>query len=193
MLLVVTGGARSGKSRVGHKLAEESGREVVVAVAGRADSDEEMRRRVGRHRRERPAGWSTLEVEDPVAWVETVPEDVCLLVDCLGSMVGRIVGAALVGAVELASDEAEARVDHDVGLLVRRLLERRGDTVVVTNEVGDGVVPTHTSGRLFRDSMGRANASLVASADAAWLVVAKRCIPLHDMPSEAGWPRRYEA
>ena len=62
------------------------------------------------------------------------------------------------------------------------------DTIVVTNEVGDGVVPSHTSGRLFRDLLGRCNRRLIDVADAAYLVVAGRLVPLDALTRDAAWP-----
>ena len=68
------------------------------------------------------------------------------------------------------------------------LTSRGGDTVIVTNEAGWGVVPASASGRLFRDLLGRANRALIDAADAAWLVVGGRLIELTDLPGEAAWP-----
>ena len=68
------------------------------------------------------------------------------------------------------------------------LVSRRGDTVVVTNEVGGGVVPAYALGRVFRDVLGRANRALVDGADAAYLCVAGRLVDLHARPTQAIWP-----
>jgi adenosylcobinamide kinase/adenosylcobinamide-phosphate guanylyltransferase len=69
------------------------------------------------------------------------------------------------------------------------MLERPGDTILVTNEVGDGVVPAFPAARLFRDVLGRANRRLVQSADAAYLVVCGRTIDLLEGPGRVEWPR----
>ncbi|GAB4274709.1 MAG: bifunctional adenosylcobinamide kinase/adenosylcobinamide-phosphate guanylyltransferase [Coriobacteriia bacterium] len=189
-LLVVTGGARSGKSTAAVRLVSRRGGEVVVAVAG-ASSDEEMRRRIEAHRRERRVGWSTLELgDDPLQDLSKVPDSACLLLDCLGSVVARIVSEEAIGDLEVASESAEERVRSRVSEVVEWLVRRRGDTVVVTNEVGGGVVPPYPDGRLFRDELGRANRRLVDVADGAWLVVAGRCLDLATQPVEPDWPTR---
>ena len=89
-LVVITGGSRSGKSRAAQSLAEElaeRGADVVVAVFGRASSDDEMQRRVDAHRRSRPDTLRTLEVTASEAWMDTVTES-ALVVDCLGTALG---------------------------------------------------------------------------------------------------------
>jgi adenosyl cobinamide kinase/adenosyl cobinamide phosphate guanylyltransferase len=187
-LLVVTGGARSGKSAVAARLAVERGGTVVAAVAGAA-IDAEMRRRIERHQAERNTGWRTLELGyDPVRDLDGVRDEECLLLDCLGSAVGRIVSEEAVGDVHVLGAETERKVGERVAAVTDYLIERAGDSVVVTNEVGDGVVPPYADGRLFRDVLGRANRTLVDVADAAWLVVAGRCIDLSRRPTEPEWP-----
>lgn len=187
MMIVLTGPVRSGKSAMALDLALRRGVPVVVAVGGRED-DAEMARRIVAHRRARPAGVSVLEADAGAVWVAEVPADACLVVDCLGTVLGRSM-AGLAGAGEvLASAEAEARADAAADMLVSALLARSGDTIVVTNEVGWGVVPAFPLGRVFRDVIGRANRQLVDAADAAWLVVAGRVIDLTGLEREVAWP-----
>ncbi|MDP2233147.1 MAG: bifunctional adenosylcobinamide kinase/adenosylcobinamide-phosphate guanylyltransferase, partial [Actinomycetota bacterium] len=83
----------------------------------------------------------------------------------------------------------EEEVERRFAGLIGWILRRWDHTVVVTNEVGDGVVPAYASGRVFRDVLGRANRSLIDRSDAAYLVVAGRCIELSDLPQRARWPR----
>jgi adenosylcobinamide kinase/adenosylcobinamide-phosphate guanylyltransferase len=187
-LLVVTGGARSGKSQGAARLAFQRGGGVVVAVAG-AGIDEEMRRRIERHRTERDVAWRTLELgRDPSGDLASVDQEECLLLDCLGSVVGRIVAEECVGDAHVLSARTEAKVERSVAEFTDTLIRRQGDTVVVTNEVGDGVVPPYADGRLFRDVLGRANRALVDVADGSWLVVAGRCVDLQSLPDDPGWP-----
>jgi adenosylcobinamide kinase/adenosylcobinamide-phosphate guanylyltransferase len=87
--------------------------------------------------------------------------------------------------VEAAAEERAARLGD---ALVDALLAREGRTVVVTNEVGWGIVPATPLGRLFRDTVGRANRRLIDNADAAWLVVSGRAVDLKTLPQEATWP-----
>ena len=82
----------------------------------------------------------------------------------------------------------EAAVAARVDPLLTLLLVRRGDTIVVTNETGWGVVPAWPSARIFRDELGRANRRLTAAADAAYLVVDGRCLDLKKLPHRPAWP-----
>jgi adenosylcobinamide kinase/adenosylcobinamide-phosphate guanylyltransferase len=188
MLGVVTGPVRSGKSRVALDLALKTGRPVVVAVGGRAD-DEEMARRIRQHQADRPGDVRVIEVDADPAWVAVVPAEACLLVDCLGTVLGLGMVDLMPDDAEVAPAGAEERADSRAQALVDALLARGGDTVVVGNEVGWGIVPATPLGRLFRDVNGRAMRVLVEAADVAVLVVAGRCIDLKKMPREAQWTR----
>lgn len=188
-LVVFTGGARSGKSSAAQSLAAQSERDgssVTVVVFGlTAQGDAEFDARVARHRADRPESWNTIEATDPQSWLGELPDDGLVLVDCLGTLVGLVMDELYEGD-EKPVDAArlEARVDAVVGALA----DRAGDTIVVTNEVGAGVVPAYDSGRLFRDVLGRANRQLVAAADASYLVVCGRLIALESMATTAAWP-----
>lgn len=195
-LVVITGGARSGKSAVAANLASLHAGSVVVAVAGRAEDDAEMVRRIERHRADRPVEWTTLEVagEHVPTWLAAVPDGACLVVDCLGTLVAeRVFGSEGHDPGQWVPEALEQRADEVAMAIVEGALRRAGDTVVVTNEVGSGVVPASASGRLFRDVIGRANARLVAAADAAYLVVCGRCIDLRSLPATVQWPSEERA
>jgi len=198
-LVVITGGARSGKSRAAEQLAKSralDGEQVTVAVFG-SESDSEMTDRIAHHRSHRPDGFSTLAAEDSLSWLSAVPEGSLLVVDCLGTCVGRVMlevwaecaaaGADMTDAAELPAGFEPAFVTR-VSAIVSALAERQADTIVVTNEVGDGVVPAFATGRIFRDELGRANRLLVDVADAAYLAVAGRMIDLSDVPRAIDWP-----
>lgn len=183
-LVVFTGGARSGKSVAATELARLrslDGSRVVVAVFGDPNGDEEMAARITRHQTDRPEGFDVVEAADGLSWLEDVPDDALLLVDCLGTLVFRVM-------TEEGPDASTEAVEARVSQVVSSLIRRAGDTIVVTNEVGDGVVPAHASGRVFRDILGRANQSLVSASDAAYLVVAGRLIDLAALPGTARWP-----
>lgn len=197
-LVVFTGGARSGKSAAAERLAASrhaDGQRVVVAVFGRED-DLEMADRIRAHRLQRPAGFETLECGSDLTVLSSAAEDSLLLVDCLGTLLGACMELAWERCADSALGEHEARVPPGMADAVAELfdpqvaslLARAGDTIVVTNEVGDGVVPAHASGRLFRDLLGRANRRIVTHADAAYLCVAGRLIDLTSFPSHAAWP-----
>ena len=202
-LVVFTGGARSGKSSAAEKLALSriaAGSAVSVVVFGRTgDADPEFGARIARHRADRPADFATIEASDALSWRESVPVAGVLLLECLGTLLGRAMeqawdasaqGAPLLeAAADALPDGFEAEVTCMLDEAVAWLGSRDADTIVVTNEVGDGVVPGYATGRLFRDLLGRANRRLVGLADASYLAVAGRLVDVGSLPMEAHWPR----
>lgn len=188
MLAVLTGPVRSGKSREGMRLALSSGAKVVMAVGGTPD-DDEMARRIERHRAERLVPVEVVETAGDPAWRGRVPETACLLVDCLGTVLGADLAAMVPDGRDVIDAAAEHEAERLADDLVAWLVTRTAPTVVVTNETGWDVVPATPLGRLFRDVMGRANRMLVDSADAAWLMVAGRAVPLHTLTQEVSWPK----
>jgi adenosyl cobinamide kinase/adenosyl cobinamide phosphate guanylyltransferase len=164
-LVLLTGGARSGKSRLAVELASRQDEPVVFLATAEA-GDEEMAARIELHRAERPAEWST--VEEPLRLCEAIDSaEGCLVVDCLSLWVANALEA--VGAEEVAR-QAERGASAAAA--------RAGLTVAVTNEVGMGVVPASPLGRAYRDLLGRVNAVWADAAKSAYLVVAGRAIPL---------------
>jgi adenosylcobinamide kinase/adenosylcobinamide-phosphate guanylyltransferase len=188
-LTLLTGPVRSGKSDLGQRMAAASGLPVTVAVAGAA-TDPEMELRIGRHRRTRPEGWRTLELtpatldhaDGPAAWLADVPDEHALLVDCLGTLLSALL--SLRGEFpDVVEPEEQRSFETACAAVTGALIARPGRTIVVSNEVGWGVVPAYASARLFRDAMGRANRDLATAADRAVLVVAGRAIDLTAFPS----------
>jgi len=185
-LVVLTGAVRSGKSALAERLAAERGRQVVVAVAG-WDGDEEMARRIEAHRRSRPDTWTAVVAAVDPGWLADVPATAVLLLDCLGTLVSHAC-YDVIGDSEQAPPAAEEIVASRVDALLTALLSRTGDTIVVTNETGWGVVPQWPSARVFRDELGRANRRLIDVAGAAYLVVDGRCLDLASLPDHPVWP-----
>jgi adenosylcobinamide kinase/adenosylcobinamide-phosphate guanylyltransferase len=185
-LVVLTGAVRSGKSGAAERLAALRGARVVVAVAG-WDGDEEMERRIEAHRGARPDGWDVRLVGPEPAWLGDVPRDAVLVLDCLATLVGAIAWE-VAGEADVATAEQESLAATQAAALVRAIGDRSGDTVVVTNEAGWGVVPATAAGRLFRDLLGRANRDMIGEADAAYLVVDGRCLDLKTLPEHPVWP-----
>ena len=165
--VLLTGGARSGKSSLAVALAERHGADVVFLATGQA-GDDEMAARIARHRAERPPHWTT--VEEPVRLVEAigaVEPSACLIVDCLSLWVANLLATESGRAIEREACAAAAVASG-----------RPGPTIVVTNEVGLGIVPATPLGREYRDALGRVNAIWADRADEAYLVVAGRLIAL---------------
>jgi len=176
MLVFVTGGARSGKSAAAVEAASNSARPVSFVATATA-GDDEMADRISRHQAERPVGWTTIEaaVDLQSAIAGADPED-CVLVDCLSLWVNNLLMAE--------DDLTLASLDRAVDGVVLACRARSGPTIVVSNEVGSGIVPDNELARAYRDLLGRANQRVCREADAAYLTVAGRLLPLGD-PSEA--------
>lgn len=171
--MLVTGGVRSGKSRHAESLIG-AGPATYVAP-GPAVDDADWAARVAAHRARRPAAWATLETGDLAAALAT-PGPV--IVDCLGTWLTGAIDAR--GLWDAPSAEASAVVSGlvDAALAVVEARDRHDAVVLVTNEVGLGVVPEHRSGRLFRDLLGLVNQRLAAACDEVHLVVAGRVLTL---------------
>jgi adenosylcobinamide kinase/adenosylcobinamide-phosphate guanylyltransferase len=163
---LVIGGARSGKSAMAQRLAEQSGRHVTVIVTGQP-RDEEMQARILRHQRDRPGDWSTVEAPlDITAAIAAVPAADFLLLDCLTLWVANL----------LEQDADEEQIHAAARQIVGELQHR--DAAVVTNEVGLGAIPMSELGRRFGDVLGRVNAVFAESAERAVLMVAGKALDL---------------
>lgn len=166
-VVLLLGGARSGKSRFAVELASARGAPVAFVATGAA-SDAEMADRIARHRAERPAAWRTLEEpRDLGRALAALREGETAIVDCLSLWVSNLIETAD-GETIVATAERDARA----------FAAREELTVVVSNEVGLGLVPMHPVGRAYRDALGRVNAAWAAAADEAYLVVAGRRLRL---------------
>lgn len=171
-IVLVTGGARSGKSRHARELALAAGGDAVTVVATARASDAEMARRIEAHRGERPEAWTT--VEAPLGAGEALRAagtDVVLL-DCLTLLVAAAVEEAGAGAAE----EAVAAGREATRRLLDAASARAGSLYVVTNEVGMGLVPANPAGRWFRDAQGRANQMVAEAAERVLLMVSGQAL-----------------
>ena len=166
-MTLLIGGARSGKSSLAvHRAASA---EPVVFIATGEAGDEEMAARIETHRAERHSGWTT--VEEPVeirAALEASSAEAFVILDCLSLWVSNLMGR----------DWDDDAIETEAARLARAASSRRAPTVVVTNEVGLGVVPATPLGRRYRDVLGRVNGDFVETADEALFVVAGRALRL---------------
>lgn len=179
-LTLVIGGARAGKTSFALSLAHAAPGPVTYVATAEA-GDGEMAARIVRHRAERPPHWRTVEAPlDPVAALIAEPVSGLVLLDCLTMLVSNILLAHLPAAefTAAAGDAAEAATLA----AVRRLLDWREQAgaalVVVSNEVGLGIVPVSPLARLYRDTLGRANQLVAARAARVYLVVAGLALDL---------------
>lgn len=173
-MTLLLGGARSGKSELSTRMAAASDRPVVF-VATAEGRDEEMAERIRRHREGRPSTWTT--VEEPLALAttaETLDADAFVVVDCLSLWVSNTMEAGV-------SEDAIVSEARDVATT---LSGRSAPSVVVTNEVGLGIVPVNELARRYRDVLGRVNVAFADVATEAYLVVAGKALALVE-PSPA--------
>jgi adenosylcobinamide kinase/adenosylcobinamide-phosphate guanylyltransferase len=174
-LTVLLGGARAGKTAFAERLAGVRGGDVTyIATCPRIDGDTELASRIERHRADRPAEWTTIEEEVDLAGAVARSTGL-IVIDCLTTWVGNM--------LHLGRDEASVLAASD--LAIEAAIGRAEPTIVVSNEVGLGVVPATELGREYRDVLGRVNQRWVAASDRTLLIVAGRALPL-DRPEDLG-------
>jgi adenosylcobinamide kinase/adenosylcobinamide-phosphate guanylyltransferase len=162
-LIFVTGGARSGKSNFAQRLAHsKKGSTVFIATAEALD--DEMRQRIATHRRARPSEWDT--VEEPRHLGEAVQKcagayDI-VLVDCLTLWISNLL---------TNNPLPETEIVREVKSLIRSCKTESSTVIIVSNEVGMGIVPMNSLTRLYRDIVGSANQDIASEADEVYLVV----------------------
>jgi adenosylcobinamide kinase/adenosylcobinamide-phosphate guanylyltransferase len=174
-LILVLGGARSGKSTYAQKLAKEittdPGRVAYVATG--IACDDEMRARVEQHQRSRPPGWTTIESPTEVAQVfKGIGEEYAVMIlDCLTILITNWLAER--GQLEESTEslvELEKAILGQVEDLVRVVERVQATVIVVSNEVGLGVVPVFKVGRVFRDLAGLANQFIAREADEVYMM-----------------------
>jgi len=177
--ILVIGGARSGKSRFAQELALAAG-EAVLFVATAAPLDEEMRQRIEAHRKSRPASWRTLEVNTRIGGriAAEIADARVVIVDCITLLVSNVCAEYNEPVVFAVVEE---RVVEEITGLVECFGRTDAGFILVTNEVGSGLVPTNELGRLYRDCLGKANQLLAERVDEVYLMVAG--LPVKIKPS----------
>ena len=157
---LILGGARSGKSLFAERLARGAGSDAVYIATATA-GDEEMQARIRRHREQRGAGWRT--IEEPLAVAEVIGREAgdgrAVLVDCLTLWLSNLMFA-------------ERDVEVEARLLIEAVTDARGPVLLVSNEVGMGLVPDTPLGRRFRDAQGRLNQAVAAAVPRVVFVAA---------------------
>lgn len=168
-IILITGGVRSGKTSLALRWAEAAARRVYIATAEAVDA--EMQERIGNHQRERGAGWTTVEAPLDLAGAIAGVNDAgaTVVIDCLTVWLGN-----LMHHQGLMTDEAPPCAALIAGL--RGCVARR--VIVVSNEVGMGIVPIHPMARRFRDVAGRVNQRVADVADRVVLVVCGQALEL---------------
>jgi adenosylcobinamide kinase / adenosylcobinamide-phosphate guanylyltransferase len=169
-MTLILGGARSGKSSYAQELAAKAdGRVTYVATA--EAGDEEMRERIVAHKAERPEGWQTIEAPRQVGMVlmSKIIESDMVLLDCITLLTSNV----LLSFPESATiDEVQQRMNSEIDGLLSVFEQGKADWIIVSNEVGLGLVPAYALGRTYRDVLGRANQRLASVADEVLFMVA---------------------
>jgi adenosylcobinamide kinase/adenosylcobinamide-phosphate guanylyltransferase len=196
-LILILGGARSGKSAFAERLAARSGK-TVAFVATATDSDDEMSERIARHRASRPQEWHT--IEEPLDLAKAVLRanqlaDVAIL-DCMTLWLGNMLlqeqgehesDVQVQEELRITSSTFDERsLQHIEALLaVLQSAEKSKTLIVVSNEVGLGIVPAYPLGRIYRDTLGYVNQRLAQNADRVYLMVAGLVVDIKSLHQEA--------
>ncbi len=165
--IFILGGARSGKSHFAQELAGKLGDKVIFIATGEP-LDEEMQARIEEHKKARPRSWRTLEVPTDIGkWIEKQIGDAeVVIIDCLTLLISNLLSD------ELDYPEAERRVIGEIDQLIACIDKLNATFIIVSNEVGMGLVPETKLGRIYRDLLGKANQLIAHQANDIYLMVA---------------------
>ncbi|MGM0365215.1 MAG: bifunctional adenosylcobinamide kinase/adenosylcobinamide-phosphate guanylyltransferase [Actinomycetota bacterium] len=174
------GGARSGKSAYAEELASRLSEKVCYLATARI-TDEEMEKRIKLHRKRRPKSWKTIElsVEDiDRGDFSKIKAGSCpvILIDCITNLLYRLLEKYDVDKIEVIPNSLEEKIEKEVWEFFKKFIEfitgTDSEVIVVSNEVGMGVVPAYPLGRLFRDLMGMVNKEIASVSDTAYFFIA---------------------
>jgi adenosylcobinamide kinase/adenosylcobinamide-phosphate guanylyltransferase len=160
-IIFITGGARSGKSTYAASLAKKHRRVAFVATCQALDK--EMAKRIKLHQQERPGNWKTFEEPQKAALLINQLDNRfdCILIDCLTLLVSNLILAK----------RKEEQVLEEIGTMLKNLKKKNAQAIIVSNEVGLGLVPTSKLGRDFRDIAGKVNQLVAKQADTVFFTV----------------------
>ncbi|KQC09737.1 MAG: hypothetical protein APR62_13490 [Smithella sp. SDB] len=167
-ITLILGGARSGKSSFVENIARETGSAVLFIATGTAD-DNEMAERIRKHKASRPAEWQTLEIPRGIGNRLSVPAAPVVIVDCITLLVSNILMSLPENtSAEVVMDKIRTEVDE----LIAAQERLGGQWLIISNEVGLGLVPPYPLGRIYRDALGWANQALARVAKHVFFMVA---------------------
>jgi adenosylcobinamide kinase/adenosylcobinamide-phosphate guanylyltransferase len=184
IITLLIGGAGSGKSRFAQELALKLGGEVLF-VATATPGDEEMLKRITKHQKKRPPAWHTLEVTTGVGKkiAEKIGGARVVIVDCITLLVNNIFSQHSDQAGEPSDIPLiEKGLDAEIEELIGYTRQLEAHFIIVSNEVGLGLVPPNRLGRLYRDLLAKANQKLAEAADEVYLMVAGIGVPIKPAP-----------
>jgi adenosylcobinamide kinase/adenosylcobinamide-phosphate guanylyltransferase len=171
---MITGGVRSGKSRHAELLLADAPAVTYLAPGPARESDPEWTARIAAHQLRRPPSWTTLETVDLAGALRAA--DDAVMIDCLGTWLTAIIDQ--LGTWETPLPDWQDAFGRRLDQVVEAWQSYPGMAVVVTNEVGWGLVSEHRSGRVFADLLGRVNQAFAAASDEVILIVAGRALQL---------------
>ncbi|TDX52994.1 bifunctional adenosylcobinamide kinase/adenosylcobinamide-phosphate guanylyltransferase [Orenia marismortui] len=184
-LILVLGGARSGKSSFAEEIVTKLGGKDVTYIATSESRDQEMVDRIEKHRKSRPQEWTTIEEVKNIAQVlDRVNKGSVVLLDCLTLLISNL----LLQGEDLAEDEydfngqgREEEIIQEIEEIIAKVEEKNLILVIVSNELGQGLVPTYKLGRVYRDIVGRANQLLANSANEVYITYAGLPIEIKEL------------
>ena len=167
---LIIGGARSGKSTLAQEMALKAGGNVLFVATAEA-GDEDMKKRIEMHRKLRPPDWTTLEANTHIGSqiIKNIGKAQTVIVDCITLLINNIF---MQYDDKTDADLAEKEVVAEIKELLDCIDRSEANFIIVTNEVGLGLVPADRVSRLYRDLLGRANQMLAGYADEVYLLVA---------------------
>ena len=173
MRTFIIGGARSGKSAYAERLAVASRKRIIYIATAHA-GDDEMKNRIAHHRESRDVDWTTVEesMELGRAIEKYTGPDTLILVDCLTVWLSNLLFSEARTYPEVGTIQPPAAVQHQRASLLSALENAKGDVILVSNEIGQGVIPQGAISRWFVDESGRLNQDVAAVCDRAVLIVA---------------------
>ena len=183
--VLIIGGARSGKSTLAQQFAHSSAKPVLFVATAEA-GDEEMRRRIEKHQKERPADWSTLETTTHVGRqiIDSGGMAQTIVIDCVTLLVNNILlGYSDITGEQVDETAAEKAVLSEIEDLIATINKTKASFIIVSNEVGLGLVPPNKMSRVYRDLLGRANQLLASQTDEVYWMVAG--IPMRIKPPDS--------
>lgn len=180
-MMLITGGARSGKSRFAEQVAEKRGGEVLY-IATSVVTDAEMAERIRYHQQQRPAHWHTFEGYRDLGNIilEHQVQFPTIIIECITTLMTNLL-FDIVGETSVEDMDFEAIEQHifaQTTQLTKVAQQADSEVIIVTNEVGMGIVPDNLLARRFRDIAGRVNQQLAAAADDVYLIVSGIPVPV---------------
>lgn len=173
-MIFITGGARSGKSTFAENLSKKYNKNITY-IATLNFIDEEMENRIEKHKSRRDSSFTTIEAYKEFSKVFlNIPKDNIILLDCVSNMLNNFLFEKEIDFENINNQEVEAlevRIEKEFDELLVEIDKHKNDVILVTNEVGLGLVPPYALGRIYRDILGRINQKLAQRASEVYFVV----------------------